>query len=52
MPDASADQGVTSTEGLSPQAMEHDFQSPVAVDDDAHEDAMDTTSSHSDHQTD
>ncbi|VDP60089.1 unnamed protein product [Heligmosomoides polygyrus] len=45
MSDASADQSVTSPEGLSPQAMEHDFKSPVAADDDAHEEAMDTTSS-------
>ncbi|VDP05777.1 unnamed protein product [Heligmosomoides polygyrus] len=46
-----ADQSVTSPEGLSLQAMEHDFQSPVAVDDDVHDEAMDTTSSHSDNKT-
>ncbi|VDO19641.1 unnamed protein product [Heligmosomoides polygyrus] len=52
MSDASADQRVTSPKGLSPQAMEHDFQSAVAGGDDAHDEAMDATSSHSDNQTD
>ncbi|VDP35554.1 unnamed protein product [Heligmosomoides polygyrus] len=50
--DASADQSVTSPEGLSPQAMEHDFQSREAVDDDTHDEAMDTTPSYSDNQND